>query len=176
LVDLGVVTKAYLTDENHFQREIGDTTAMLDTGFRHDITALKTKTAAVSEVSKAPLTMQRRRGLKSSDFAIPEKAPGPGSYPIQSRHQAGIALALAAMHGEDLSRVQSAVYAKYPEMKKVKKSSESVGALTGFRFPELINVSKATMCDCCQKGGCDCKPGCKCCTPACFASFDTDAT
>jgi SPP1 gp7 family putative phage head morphogenesis protein len=269
LVDLGVVTKAHLVDEHHFQIEIGDTTPMLDTGFRHNTVVLKAKkktnnwgewdavhegklhvdhpfteghdadaqrthlyrvhrvnalvdnhehrgfeedmnhlatlhthlhafpddpnfqipegsigtrirkwaTEEVSEVTKAPLTMQRRRGLKSSDFAIPEKAPGPGSYPIQSRHQAGIALALAAMHGEDLSRVQSAVYAKYPELKKDKKVSKSVDALDdGFRFRGLMHVVKVSMCDCCQKGGCDCKPGCDCCTPACFATFDTDAT
>lgn len=31
----------------------------------------------------AKLTTKQRKALPKSDFAIPEKAPGPGSYPIE---------------------------------------------------------------------------------------------
>lgn len=31
----------------------------------------------------AKLTMAERRALPKSDFAVPSKAPGPGSYPIE---------------------------------------------------------------------------------------------
>ena len=36
----------------------------------------------------ARLTMAQRRKLPKSDFAVPSKAPGPGSYPINDKAHA----------------------------------------------------------------------------------------
>jgi hypothetical protein len=47
----------------------------------------------------AKLSMARRRALPKSDFAVPSKAPGPGSYPIPDAKHAAIAKGLAGMHG-----------------------------------------------------------------------------
>lgn len=44
------------------------------------------------------LTMAQRRALPKSDFAVPSKAPGPGSYPINDAAHARAASGLAAMH------------------------------------------------------------------------------
>jgi hypothetical protein len=46
----------------------------------------------------ARLTAADRRALPKSDFAVPSKAPGPGSYPIPDREHAGIAKGMAAQH------------------------------------------------------------------------------
>lgn len=46
----------------------------------------------------APLTAAQRKALPKSAFAVPSKAPGPGSYPINDKKHAGIAKGLAAMH------------------------------------------------------------------------------
>lgn len=45
---------------------------------------------------EAELTTGARKALDKSQFAIPEKAPGPGSYPIQDRAHAANALARSA--------------------------------------------------------------------------------
>ena len=45
------------------------------------------------------LTMAARRALPKSDFAVPSKAPGPGSYPMPDKQHAVVAKGLAAMHG-----------------------------------------------------------------------------
>jgi hypothetical protein len=47
----------------------------------------------------AKLTAQQRRNLPKSEFAVPSKAPGPGSYPIPDAAHARVAKGLAAMHG-----------------------------------------------------------------------------
>jgi len=47
----------------------------------------------------AKLTMAQRRALPKSDFAVPSKAPGPGSYPMPDKKHADVAQGLAAMHG-----------------------------------------------------------------------------
>ncbi len=47
----------------------------------------------------AKLTMAQRRRLPKSDFAVPSKAPGPGSYPMPDKQHAAVAKGLAAMHG-----------------------------------------------------------------------------
>lgn len=44
----------------------------------------------------ARLSAAERKALPKSDYAVPEKAPGPGSYPIPDREHAGKAKALAA--------------------------------------------------------------------------------
>lgn len=36
----------------------------------------------------AKLTMAQRRALPKSDFAVPSKAPGPGSFPIPDKNHA----------------------------------------------------------------------------------------
>lgn len=43
----------------------------------------------------ARITAAQRRALPKSRFGLPEKAPGPGSYPMRNRRQAGVAKAYA---------------------------------------------------------------------------------
>lgn len=57
-----------------------------------------------------------RKALPKSDFAIPSKAPGSGSYPIEDANHARDALARAAGKPEQAA-VDRAVYNKYPELK-----------------------------------------------------------
>lgn len=70
------------------------------------------------------LTSRQRNRLRSSQFAIPERAPGPGSYPINDPAHARAAV--ASVHGARTGRpappavqgrVESAVRGKYPKMK-----------------------------------------------------------
>lgn len=65
------------------------------------------------------LTTKRRKKLPKSDFAIPEKAPGPGSYPIPDIDHARNALSRVAQHGSptEKKRVRAAVFRKYPSLK-----------------------------------------------------------
>lgn len=44
----------------------------------------------------ARLTAADRRALPKSDFAVPSKAPGPGSYPMPDKRHAGLAKGMAA--------------------------------------------------------------------------------
>jgi hypothetical protein len=44
------------------------------------------------------LTTAQRAALPKSAFAVPSKAPGPGSYPIPDKKHAAVAKGLAAMH------------------------------------------------------------------------------
>lgn len=64
----------------------------------------------------AELTAAGRKRINRSNFAIPEKAPGPGSYPIHDAAHARAALARVAANGSasDQQRVRAAVAAKYP--------------------------------------------------------------
>lgn len=39
----------------------------------------------------ARLTMAQRKALPKSKFAVPSKAPGPGSYPIPDKKHAAVA-------------------------------------------------------------------------------------
>lgn len=39
----------------------------------------------------AKLTMAQRKALPKSAFAVPSKAPGPGSYPIPDKKHAAVA-------------------------------------------------------------------------------------
>lgn len=57
----------------------------------------------------ARLSMAQRRALPKSAFAVPSKAPGPGSYPIPDKQHAAVAKGLAAMHH---SKSQGAVNRK----------------------------------------------------------------
>jgi hypothetical protein len=47
----------------------------------------------------AKLTMSERKALPKSDFAVPSKAPGPGSYPINDKAHARNALSRASQFG-----------------------------------------------------------------------------
>lgn len=47
----------------------------------------------------ARLTASNRRQLPKSDFGVPSKAPGRGSYPMPDPEHAKVAVGLAEMHG-----------------------------------------------------------------------------
>jgi hypothetical protein len=72
----------------------------------------------VAIVSRLPWRARKR--LPRSDFAIPEKAPGPGSYPIPDRAHARNALARVAQFGtpSEKRRVREAVHRKYPDIEE----------------------------------------------------------
>lgn len=46
----------------------------------------------------AKLTMAERKKLPKSDFAVPSKAPGPGSYPMPDKAHEKAAFGMAGMH------------------------------------------------------------------------------
>jgi hypothetical protein len=64
----------------------------------------------------AKLTAKARKHIAKKNFAIPEKAPKSGSYPIHDLAHARAALRLVAMHGtpEEKRRVRAAVYPNIP--------------------------------------------------------------
>ena len=66
----------------------------------------------------AELDAAARKRLPRSDFAIPEKAPGPGSYPIPDEAHARDALARVAADGspEEQARVRRAVHERFPDI------------------------------------------------------------
>lgn len=62
----------------------------------------------------ARLSMGQRRALDPSDYVFPEKAPGPGSYPIPDRGHAEAALRDCHMDGEETcAKVREAVSRKF---------------------------------------------------------------
>lgn len=61
----------------------------------------------------AKLTMAQRRALPKSAFAVPSKAPGPGSYPIPDAAHKRAAAGLAGMHHAS-SAVKAKIAAKHP--------------------------------------------------------------
>ena len=66
----------------------------------------------------AELDTTARKRLPRSDFAIPEKAPGSGSYPIPDEAHARDALARVAANGspEEQARVRRAVHERFPDI------------------------------------------------------------
>jgi len=62
------------------------------------------------------LTTTGRKHIKKENFAIPSKAPGPGSYPIHDRAHGINALARVKQHGTpaEKKQVYRAVCRKYP--------------------------------------------------------------
>lgn len=58
------------------------------------------------------LTMAQRRGLPASAYVFPERAPGPGSYPIPDRGHAVIAIK-DATGTKDEAAVRRAVKRKF---------------------------------------------------------------
>lgn len=72
----------------------------------------------------AKLSMAQRKALPKSDFAVPSKAPGPGSYPMPDKEHAVVAKGLAAMHGGPKKAVDKKASQKF-DMKS--------GALRGMK-------------------------------------------
>lgn len=69
------------------------------------------------EDEMAKLTAEERRKLPKNDFAVPSKAPGPGSYPIPDRKHA----AVAKGYGKR--------FASSSELKKIdKKANKKLGS------------------------------------------------
>ena len=68
----------------------------------------------------ARLTAAARRKIPKGDFAIPSKAPGSGSFPLNDASHARNALARSAGKPE-AATVRRAVTAKYPSMGKSAK-------------------------------------------------------
>lgn len=60
----------------------------------------------------ARLSAANRRALSPSDFVFPERAPGPGSYPIPDRAHAQAALRFAEDTADE-ARVRAAVCRKF---------------------------------------------------------------
>jgi len=71
--------------------------------------------AIVAELEKATLSTEDRKDLPDSDFAIPEKKPGSGSYPIPDAAHARDALARSSGKPEE-ARVRAAVKKKFPDI------------------------------------------------------------
>lgn len=61
------------------------------------------------------LSAAQRRRLPRSDFAIPERAPGPGSYPVPDEEHAHAALGEVEAHGSatDKRRVRAKVRKRF---------------------------------------------------------------
>jgi len=61
------------------------------------------------------LTAAQRKALPLSDYVFPERAPGPGSYPIPDRAHAEAALSMVSQHGTDSEKqaVRAAVHKKF---------------------------------------------------------------
>lgn len=68
---------------------------------------------------EAAVKTAARAKLPKAAFAIPEKAPGSGSYPIHDEPHAKNALARCAGKPEE-GRVKAAVYKRYPHLKNAK--------------------------------------------------------
>ena len=64
----------------------------------------------------ARLTYSNRQNLPKKSFAVPSKAPGPGSYPIEDAAHARNALARASQFASpaDQAKVRTAVANRYP--------------------------------------------------------------
>lgn len=70
----------------------------------------------------ARLTTKARKALPESDFAIPSKEPGSGSYPVPDKSHAQNALARVSQFGssKEKSMVRKKVKAKFPGMMRSK--------------------------------------------------------
>lgn len=61
----------------------------------------------------ARLTMAQRKALPKSDFLVPSKAPGPGSYPVPDKEHAVVAEGLAGMHGGPVKKAHQVAKKKF---------------------------------------------------------------
>ncbi len=73
----------------------------------------------------ARISYQARQNLPKSNFAIPSKAPGAGSYPIDTANRARNALSRVSQFGNpsQQSQVKSAVHSKYPQIDNNKRKN-----------------------------------------------------
>jgi hypothetical protein len=71
------------------------------------------------------LTMAQRKKLPLSDFAVPSKAPGPGSYPEPDASHARNALSRSSQFGGAATKaaVKAKTRKKYPGIKVAGPSS-----------------------------------------------------
>ncbi|HUY97052.1 MAG TPA: hypothetical protein VMW47_05450 [Verrucomicrobiae bacterium] len=100
-----------------------------------------------ADVTKAKLDTADRKALPKSDFAIPEKAPGSGSYPINDEAHARDALARSSGKPEE-ARVRAAVKRKYPDMdvaddKDEDKAASATWDALSQKVSELAEMVKA---------------------------------
>lgn len=70
-----------------------------------------------ADATAAKLSTEQRKNLNSSDFVFPDKAPGPGSCPINDRTHAEKALQLCSPRETVLRKV----CAKFPDMPACKE-------------------------------------------------------
>ena len=70
----------------------------------------------------AKLTMAQRKKLPKTAFAVPGKAPGSGSYPVNDPAHARNALARVSQFGNsaEQAKVRAKVKAKFPKIGKKK--------------------------------------------------------
>lgn len=80
-------------------------------------------------LEKAKLSAADRKKLPKSAFVFPDKAPGPGSYPIHDMAHAKNALARSSDKPEE-KKVKAAVYAKHPKLKVAKADGSSADIST----------------------------------------------
>lgn len=86
-------------------------------------------------VAKGKLKAADRKKLPKGSFAVPEKAPGSGSYPIPDESHARDALARAS--GKDVEgRVRSAVRRKFPDIQQAEKAADDTAAEKSPGVPE----------------------------------------
>lgn len=81
--------------------------------------------AAEARAHGGRLDADERRGLPSSDFALPGRGEGPegkgaGSYPIPDERHGRNALARVSQHGSpsEQAKVRAAVHRKFPGIKE----------------------------------------------------------
>lgn len=72
----------------------------------------------------AKLSAADRRALPKSDFLVPSKAPGPGSYPVPDAAHRRAAVGLAGMHHgkAGAAKIRGKIHKKFGNMGS--KSSE----------------------------------------------------
>jgi hypothetical protein len=80
----------------------------------------------ILRLGESTLTTKERKALPKSDFVVPSKAPGSGSYPIPDISHARNALARAAQHGSSAlqKKVRAKVYDRFPELNKKKEEKK----------------------------------------------------
>jgi hypothetical protein len=82
----------------------------------------------IGRAAKGKLKMSERRQMPKADFAVPDKAPESGSYPVNDRAHARSALSLVSQHGtpEEKAAVRRKVASKYPDIGQGKKQKKQL--------------------------------------------------
>jgi len=80
------------------------------------------------------LSAAQRGKLSKGSFAIPSKAPGSGSYPVNDANHARAALSMVSRYGSpaEKSAVRSKVHAKFPAIGKKAAPKKARKSLTKF--------------------------------------------